>query len=364
MALSLAPTIVRYWTSSGRLVRFFQDVRMSDHFDAVWVDRTYFGEVARRAGFTRLVVDVDDIQTTFFSRDLLHSAWYRSKMFHIPEVVKLFCYERSATRRFWRLVVCKETDRHFFGSPRKVFVVPNGVPTYPTASPEVERSGELLYVGAMHYPPNIDAATYFYRLIFPQVQESFAGACFQVVGKDPDPEVAALHDGKTCFVHGTVPQVAPHYETASVVVAPIRQGSGTRLKVLEALARGKAVVATTTAAEGLDVRPGIDLEITDDVAEFARICVRLLRDPEKRRRLGQAGRKRVLERYSWERVGRVAERVLAAAGRLRDLKPTAGCCVAGVNGNGDVEATHRPVCAGEEPGAELKRDLSLWPALR
>jgi glycosyltransferase involved in cell wall biosynthesis len=122
-----------------------------------------------------------------------------------------------------------------------------------------------------------------------------------------------LHDGSTCVVHGLVPDVTPYFEQAAVVVAPIRQGSGTRLKVLEALGRGKAVVATSVAAEGLDLRPGVDLEIADDPEAFARACAHLLADPAARRELGATGRRRVLERYRWEDIGAMAEKVLFAS---------------------------------------------------
>jgi glycosyltransferase involved in cell wall biosynthesis len=95
------------------------------------------------------------------------------------------------------------------------------------------------------------------------------------------------------------------------VVAPIRLGSGTRLKVLEALARGKALVATSIAVEGLDIRPGVDFELADTPTQFSAACIRLLGAPEARRRLGDSGRRRVLERYTWDAVGEAAHRVIA-----------------------------------------------------
>jgi glycosyltransferase involved in cell wall biosynthesis len=88
-----------------------------------------------------------------------------------------------------------------------------------------------------------------------------------------------------------------------LIVTPIRLGSGTRLKVLEALARGKALVATSTAIEGLDLRPGVDLEVVDDPGGFAQRCASLLGCAEARRALGESGRQRVLERYRWESIG-------------------------------------------------------------
>jgi glycosyltransferase involved in cell wall biosynthesis len=308
---SPAPLVYRYWNSARRLARFFNQLRQAQTFDAVWVDRSYFAAVLQRAGFERLVVDIDDLQSIFMARLLWHGPWYRSKPLHYAEVAKLYLHERALPRRFWRLVVCKEEDRRFFGRLRhKVFVVPNGVAEFPRTRPAAECPGEILYMGTMDYDPNVDAARFFARSVLPRVRREYPGTCFHVVGKDPAPEVLELHDGRGCVVHGLVPDVTPFYERASLVVAPIRQGSGTRLKVLEALARGKALVSTSTGAEGLNLRPGIDLEIADEPDAFARACVRLLTDPAARARLGDAGRQRVLECYRWDKVGRIAERVL------------------------------------------------------
>jgi len=104
--------------------------------------------------------------------------------------------------------------------------------------------------------------------------------------------------------------MSPHYDAASVVVAPIRLGAGSRLKIPEALVRGKAVVASSIAAEGFGLRPGIDIEIADTPEAFAAACARLLADPAARARLGASGRRHVLEKFGWDVIGKAAEKVL------------------------------------------------------
>jgi glycosyltransferase involved in cell wall biosynthesis len=222
-------------------------------------------------------------------------------------------YERLLPRRFWRLVVCKEADRQFFSTfQHRVFIVPNGTTACPVTSFNDEKLGELLFVGSMSYAPNIEAVQFFTQSILPKIRETHPEACLHIVGRAPEVEVKALHDGITCIVHGEVPEVSPYYEKASVVTAPIRLGGGTRLKVLEALVRGKALVATSIAAEGLDLRPSVDLEIADTPDAFAAACVRLLEDPARRRQLGLSARQRVLERYEWQQIGKVAAHALEA----------------------------------------------------
>jgi glycosyltransferase involved in cell wall biosynthesis len=112
-----------------------------------------------------------------------------------------------------------------------------------------------------------------------------------------------------------VPDLAPIYATASLVVVPMRLGSGTRIKVLEALARGKAMVSTSIGIEGLDLRPGVDVVVADEPAAFAQACTRLLGDREARRQLGRTARVRMLDRYGWDTVAEAADRVVHLAAR-------------------------------------------------
>jgi glycosyltransferase involved in cell wall biosynthesis len=257
-------------------------------------------------------VDVDDLETIYQLQRVRAQRLFPPRLLALCELAKLYAYERTLPRRFWRLVVCKEEDRRFFGRDRdRVFVVPNGTVAPGAVRSDRERDGEVVFVGTLGYEANADAAIYFRSRVLPLLAGAYPGARFVVIGLNPPPEVQALHDGQACIVVGSVPDVTPHYETASVVAVPIRKGGGTRLKVLEALAHGKAVVSTSLGAEGLDLRPGVDLEIADDAGSFATACARLLKDAALRRRLGQSGRERIISRSGWDRVSAAAERAIS-----------------------------------------------------
>jgi glycosyltransferase involved in cell wall biosynthesis len=318
------PNVVREYWSDALLGALRELKGEGQSFDAVWAERIDSAEVARQAGFRNIVVDLYDLETVQLRRTLARSPWYFSKPLHYAEAAKLQAYERSVPGRFGRVAVCKDEDRLFF--PRKgrdVFVVPNGVPELPRADPAREQPGEVTFVGTLHYAPNVAAVQLFHDSILPLVKRARPDAHFHIVGRAPVPAVRQLHDGTSCSVHGDVPDVTPYFERASVVVAPIHLGSGTRLKVLEALARGKALVATSTAVEGLDLRPGVDFELAYDEAQFSAACVRLLESPAVRRQLGDEGRRRVLERYTWEAIGEVAHRVISGvAGSDPVLRPS------------------------------------------
>jgi polysaccharide biosynthesis protein PslH len=311
LASSFYPNQIRSWRSD-KILKALQKLQEREQFDAVWVERPFIAELARRSGFRRLVVDVDNIETICQARQMRYTPWYPSKALHWADLFKMYVYELMLPYRYWRLVVCKEEDRSFFKfRNHNVFVVPNGIEDCLSSSPEAEGSSELLFVGSLNYEPNVDAVEYFVKSIFPRLRSLSPKAQFRVVGRGPMPASTIFRNGDIAKVHVDVPEVAPFFEAASVVVVPMRMGSGTRLKVMEALVRGKAVVATPTAIEGIDLRVGIDVEVAETPEAFASACARLLADPVARRRLGASGRLRVLQSYRWKTIGSIANRVLA-----------------------------------------------------
>jgi polysaccharide biosynthesis protein PslH len=300
------PVNVRRWWSEA-LVAQLRHLRETEHFDIVWAGRAPLAEMAQHAGWSNILVDQPDLDSEAVGRALATLGIYPSLPLNKIELRRMQDYERSLPKRFPHVVVCKPEDKVFLGSPRNVTVVPNGVPGRPAVDPSRAQADEMLFVGTMGYDPNVDAVTFFMRDIMPAILRDHPPARLSIVGKETPERVQRLHDGRTCFVHGTVPEVTPYYESAGVVIAPIRLGAGTRLKVLEGLILGKAVVATTMAIEGLDLRPGIDLEVADTPDAFARACTALMRDEHRRRTLGQTGRQRALDLYQWTRIGERAD---------------------------------------------------------
>jgi glycosyltransferase involved in cell wall biosynthesis len=314
------PNLVRRYRSP-EILRTLIDLYRRNSFDVVWAERPFIAELARSAGFGRIVIDLPDVETVSYQRALSHSRWYPSKPLHLLELAKLYAYDQALPLRFWRLIVCKEEDRLFYRLSRSnVVTLPNGVEDHP-ASPGVPTgpAPQVMFVGALNFESNVEAISYFAGSVLPLIRREYPGVQFVVIGRDPIPAVLELQDRHACRVLTGVSDLTPHFDAASLFVAPIRLGSGTRLKVLEAMARGKPVVATSIAAEGLDVRSGIDLEIADSAEAFAAACNRLLGDGEARRRMAASGRSRVLERYRWEALTEIAEAALSERPQDRRL---------------------------------------------
>src|SRR5262249_34065099 len=145
----------------------------------------------------------------------------------------------------------------------------------------------VAFVGSMDWEPNIDAVEYFCSDIWPQVLKESPKALFRIVGRNPHPRVQRLAS-KSIQVTGTVSSIPQHLGPAQVVVVPLRIAGGTRLKIYEAMAMGKAVVSTSVGAEGRDVNHGRNIILADSASTFASAVVTLLRDERLRQVYGAA----------------------------------------------------------------------------
>jgi sugar transferase (PEP-CTERM/EpsH1 system associated) len=187
---------------------------------------------------------------------------------------------------------------------RPVWTIPNGVdiewfePVPTEAEPDL-----LAFSGAMDWVPNVDAVEFFAGEILPRIRRRRPGARLLVVGRDPSPALVARFGGAGVEFTGTVEDVRPHLARCRLFVVPLRVGSGTRLKILEAWAMGKAVLSTALGAEGLPARDGENIVIGDTPERFAERAVALLEDAGSLKRLGGAGRQVVEETFSWKRIG-------------------------------------------------------------
>jgi len=161
----------------------------------------------------------------------------------------------------------------------------------------------VLSIGTMYWPPNVDSMLYFSRDILPLVREQIPDCTLTIAGQRPVESIQALGREPGITVTGYVDDECEVARDCGVFIVPLRSGSGVRVKILNALAMGLPVVSTSVGAEGLDVRSGEHLLIADGVAEFAQAVVKVLRDPELADRLGRNGRELVCEKYSWNRVG-------------------------------------------------------------
>ena len=247
------------------------------------------------------------------------------------EYGKMRRFEPAQVRRFHHVIAVSEADRQAMSAmvdPARISVVPTGVDlsTYqydPNATP----SGALVvFTGSMDWKPNIDGVEFFCHDIWPRVLAAMPGARFRIVGRDPDPRVRRLASDSV-EVTGTVPSVVDHLRDAAVVVVPLRIGGGTRIKIYEGMAMGKATVSTTIGAEGLDVEHGRDILLEDTPPAFADAVIQLLQDDAARRRY-EAAAAATARQYDWSGIAERFVEVLQTVIDAARSGPVAGSAVA------------------------------------
>lgn len=212
------------------------------------------------------------------------------KLAYRLEFRKMLKYERAAVRAVDHIIAVSQHDRALMAAwtdASRITVVPTGVDIeeYSPRRSSANKAPLLMFVGAMDSKPNVDAVEYFCSQIWPLILAKAPDARFRIVGRTPHRRVRNLAS-RSVEVTGTVSSVPDHLREAAVVVVPLRIAGGTRLKIYEAMAMGKAVVSTTVGAEGLDVTPGENILTADDRHTFAEAVCSLLRDSELRRRIG------------------------------------------------------------------------------
>jgi polysaccharide biosynthesis protein PslH len=220
-------------------------------------------------------------------------------------------------RQFDRCIAVSDVDRRLLleNNPGlEVDVVPNGVDIrhYEPLAMYTGQRPALLLIGTMSYAPNVDAALWTGSEILPRIRELVPDVELWLVGKEPPPEVVNL-EGDGIHVTGQVLDVLPYYRKAAVSIVPLRAGSGTRLKILEAMALGRPVVSTTVGQEGLELVEGEHILIADDPEAFARQTARLLTDENLYRHIATQARELVERRYDWDAI---AQRLMRLYDRI------------------------------------------------
>lgn len=320
---------------SWELARRVEGLARHHELDVVQLENSELGFLADLPGGHRTVQVELDLTYRSFARRLRRSAESGSGWGAFWEVLRWLRFERVACSAADQVHVMSESDRGILArllpdGTARVRVVPNGAsPATPFAPPR--SSHEVLFVGSFPHLPNQEALRFLVERIWPRVLAAVPAARLRIAGAAPPPWVLALDGKDQMEVAGEVEDLEPLYRSAAVFAAPILSGSGTRLKILEALAYGVPVVSTRIGVEGLDqLRDGEDFLCADGAGPFSREIVRALSDGAMRERLARAGRRRVEAAYSWDRSA------AAALAGYRDLPARAEEDVARVDASGDV----------------------------
>ena len=274
-------------------------------FDAIVCDFIYPAGVLDWTGRAPIVLFTHNVEAEVWERQYRVAANPVSKLTFWLEYRRLTRAERYYAGRAARVLAVSERNRQFFGGyvggPENVVLMPTGVDTdYFRPAPDAEVERTLIFTGSMDWVPNHDAMEYFCRDILPLIRQQEPDVETWIVGRNPRPTLRSLAEtDPKVHITGRVEDVRPFMNRGSIYVLPMRTGSGTRLKVFEAMASGKAIVSTPIGAEGLPVTEGENILLAADPGAFARAVVRLIRDAALRRRLEINARALVEQGLSW-----------------------------------------------------------------
>jgi glycosyltransferase involved in cell wall biosynthesis len=242
-----------------------------------------------------------------------HSGFKRRQFFR--EYRKFEKYESTYLKYYQCIIAMSDTDRQYLKSlcpeAKRIEVVPNGVDLdyfSPSLNQRVEPFS-LLFSGTMGHPPNEEAMIFFCHHIFPKVLHRFPNAKLTIVGRAPSPSIEKWGKQHNIQVTGFVPDTRPYFEKAEVFIVPLLSGSGTRLKILEAMAMGKAIVSTSIGAEGIEYTHEKNIVIANDAEQFAESILTLFQNRDYRKKLEESAKLLVAEKYSWNIMAMKLEKI-------------------------------------------------------
>jgi glycosyltransferase involved in cell wall biosynthesis len=247
--------------------------------------------------------DLDDLEHVTFKRSIQYMPKIRSRLLSSFMMPALFRGQYRAVRLSYRTFVCSEIDRRYLTKRSRlkgVVIIPNAVKI-----PEIQAAttaANLLFIGSYSHKPNIDAAEFLIKQIWPLVLKKIPNSTLIIAGTPPERIPSYGQDTHGVKFTGFVEDLDGLYRQSRVVCAPILWGGGTRVKIIEAAAYCKPIVSTFIGAEGIEMHDGCGIFLRDDPKSFAEVCIRLLNDNEFCERMGAAARDAIINKYDQKKI--------------------------------------------------------------
>lgn len=312
-ALSLlpgAPFTVR-WGQSSNYRESVRKALADKRYDAIHFDTESLAQYSDLTGSIPCALNHHNIESAMLLRraEIEHNPARR--FYFRQEGTRLARYERSVARRFSSHLVCSELDADRLvemTGPVKTHVIPNGVDlSYfkPSLRARDHRPRSLIFVGGLTWYPNTSAVRFFLNEVWPLLVKQYPDAVFDIVGRSPPQHFTELaaRDPRV-RVHGFVDEMRPMLDSAAVYICPIFDGGGTKLKMIDALAMRKAIVAHPIACEGLSLTDGVNVLMAERPQQFVAQIGRLFDSAELRDSIGDSARRHAEERFSFESIGK------------------------------------------------------------
>jgi sugar transferase (PEP-CTERM/EpsH1 system associated) len=298
------PFQVNYFNSPA-MRRLLNDVVRSHQFDAVHVQHLRMAQYMAEHKDLPRILDLPDAFSLYWERRQTVKKGFARAFFEKVESKRVLKYE-SIINEYDMSLACSTEDINYLKQKHhsdNINLLPNGVDIdmFTAGGHDYSNSTTLLFTGNMDYAPNIDAVIYFSKEILPQIRAKFPDVHFVIAGQHPVKKVQDLAND-FITVTGFVKDLAPVYNSASIVVAPLRFGAGTQNKVLEAMAMGVPVVCSNIGFNGLGIESGQGAIMQTAPEKFAESVIQLLSSAQLRQQVGEAGVNVIHSRFGWNAI--------------------------------------------------------------
>ncbi len=237
------------------------------------------------------------------------------------DVHKIKFWEKYFWKKADQLITMSKEDKKFItsltGGKINIDVVANGVDIdhFEKTKKTTPKHPTVLFVGNFKWLPNLDAATFLVNQVWPQVLKKLPQAKLKIVGANPTREIKKLSQVENVSVTGDIPDIRDAFKDALVMLSPVRNGRGTRYKILESMATKTPVVATHLGVEGLGIKPGVHALVSDDPKKLAELTVKVLNDKKLAKKLSENGKKLVTQKYNWQTISANLDKIYKTLGK-------------------------------------------------
>jgi len=306
---SKLPLQVLYFQSAAMRMKL-KEVLSKHQFDAVHVQHLRMSPYFADNKEIPRILDLPDAFSLYWERRSKVKRGWLTTIFENIEQKRVLKYEQ-VLKAFDMSLVCSQEDLEYMVQKHQVSnmcLLPNGVDldTFSAVGHDYSHNNTILFTGNMDYAPNIDGVIYFVQDILPKVKEKFLSVKFVIAGQRPVKKVLELANDDV-VITGFVKDLAAMYNSASVVVAPLRFGAGTQNKVLEAMAMGIPVVCSNIGFKGLGINSGEGAIMQTDKDAFAQSVIDLLDSQSYRETVGRKGIRVIKERFDWKAIAALLE---------------------------------------------------------
>jgi len=297
------------WLKSAEFAARAKQLATENLYDVVHFDTISLATHAELFANTPKVLNHHNIESHMLLRRAENETNLLKKLYFFLEGKKLENYEQRKCKLFNSNITCSKLDKERLEQivgTANVESIPNGVDLeYFTPDEKITPTPDsLIFAGGLGWYPNAAAMHFFADTVWPLLKRRRPNIILNVIGRDPTPHLKSIAAKDACFrIHGFVDDVRTHLNAAAVYVCPIKDGGGTKLKILDALAMQKAIVADEIACEGIDVINGKNVIFAQSPEQYVEAILKILDSPELRNQLGKAGRQLVSDNYSYREIG-------------------------------------------------------------